>query len=234
MTPLIFILLVLAALPAVYIVIPSVFKIILRKKFLKGIKINNFIYLTFDDGPCPESTPRILDLLKEHDVKATFFLSGNNIEKYPKLVDKILAGGHAAGCHGYNHLHPWKTDPYNSILDFKKFNNSLKKTDPSAISVKLYRPPYGKFNLVTLAYILLSHKKSIFWDIDPEDYRNPDPYSIASYIIDRIDTNCVILLHDGRSSRVNTPVGVTVKAVELILKTARKSGKEFSKIEINN
>jgi peptidoglycan/xylan/chitin deacetylase (PgdA/CDA1 family) len=215
----------------IYIGIPSAIKIILRKAFLTGIKKNKSVYLTFDDGPNPDSTPRILNLLKKYNVKATFFVTGKNIEIFPGLVSEIIAGGHSVGCHGYSHFHPWKIDPVNSILDFVKFNNSLKNIKSAKDIRKLYRPPYGKFNLPSLLYIIFTKKKTIFWDIDPEDYKNPSPDSISGYVIKRMGLGNVILLHDGRGSKNKTAADVTVKAVELILKASQKNGMQFSRIE---
>lgn len=78
------------------------------------------IYLTFDDGPIPEVTPWVLDLLKEYNAKATFFCIGNNVQKYPEIFNRILAEGHSVGNHTFHHLNGWKTNAPAYIEDVSK------------------------------------------------------------------------------------------------------------------
>src|SRR5690606_7462635 len=100
------------------------------------------IYLTFDDGPTPEITEWVLDLLKQHDIKATFFCIGNNIANNPDIFKKVIAGGHAIGNHTYNHLNGWK----NSNEAYFENINACEKEIALFIksSTMLFRPPYGK------------------------------------------------------------------------------------------
>src|SRR4030043_414236 len=91
--------------------------------------------LTFDDGPDPDSTPGLLDILDKHNVKAVFFCSGRSAEKYPYLIDLIKDKGHLVGNHGYNHLKGWKTCT-------KKYLEDIKYAS-CFTSDNLFRPPYG-------------------------------------------------------------------------------------------
>ncbi len=116
---------------------------------------NNFVYLTFDDGPIPEVTPWVLETLKKHQAKATFFCIGDNIKKHPEIFNQIIYEGHSIGNHTFNHLNGWKTkteeyidncvtfeDILNQVQD-DKFNSTLHSplnTHPST----LFRPPFGK------------------------------------------------------------------------------------------
>ena len=94
------------------------------------------IFLTFDDGPVPEVTPDILDILKQYKSKATFFCLGKNVEKNPEIFKKIISSGHGIGNHTYEHLNGWKTKSNDYIDNIKKCNELFK--------TNLFRPPYGK------------------------------------------------------------------------------------------
>lgn len=111
----------------------------------------NKIYLTFDDGLIPDVTEWVLDVLKSENIKATFFCIGDNIKKHPEVYKRILKEGHQTGNHTFNHLNGWKTKTSQYVDNFKlceteieNFQNSKLQTPNS----KLYRPPYGKSNLV--------------------------------------------------------------------------------------
>lgn len=94
------------------------------------------LYLTFDDGPHPEATPFVLDLLKEYNAKATFFCIGKNVAQYPSIYSRIKNEGHRVGNHTMNHLNGWKTDDatyLENVIEAGKYIDS-----------KLFRPPYGR------------------------------------------------------------------------------------------
>src|ERR1017187_245766 len=84
------------------------------------------IYLTFDDGPVPEVTPWVLDILKKFDAKATFFCVGENVEKYPDVYRRILKEGHSVGNHTYNHLNGWKTGDESYLENVEKCSKVMK------------------------------------------------------------------------------------------------------------
>ena len=99
----------------------------------------NKIYLTFDDGPIPEITEWVLEELKKHDAKATFFCIGHNIEKHPEIFEKVINEGHSVGNHTFNHLNGWKTSTREYLENFKLCEDSISnlqskiKTLPSAL-----------------------------------------------------------------------------------------------------
>ncbi|HRX48985.1 MAG TPA: polysaccharide deacetylase family protein [Spirochaetota bacterium] len=209
---------VISILLIIYIVIPHICKKIIRYKFLNAIHKSKDIYLTFDDGPDPESTPLIIDALKQHGFTATFFITGTNGEQYPELVNLIKYSGNTIGMHGYNHIHPWKTGPLTTIKDIRRMKIYFHKNNPG---VNLYRPPYGKYNIVSLLYYLSGYTRSVFWDIDPEDYNSTDPYAAATDIIKLIKPGSVILLHDGRDNiEKQSPSVITVSIVQSIIQFA--------------
>ena len=104
------------------------------------------IYLTFDDGPVPEATPYVLEELEKHDAKATFFVVGANVEKYPTLTQEIVGSGHAIGNHTFSHRSGWRSSLTEYLQEVDKCDKILEpyisKTD-----LKLFRPPYGRIGI---------------------------------------------------------------------------------------
>ena len=119
------------------------------------------VYLTFDDGPHPEVTPVLLELLREHNVRATFFLLGKNAEKYPELVKLIQEGNHTIGFHCNEHLNSRKLNRVSLLKNFK-----LPKYFPATV---LFRPPYGKLKF--WQYNFLKNKFPLIgWTVMPGDF----------------------------------------------------------------
>jgi len=119
------------------------------------------LYLTFDDGPIPFLTEKILDILNEFQAKATFFCVGDNVRKYPDIYQKILDAGHTTGNHTFSHLNGWKT-PVNEYLD------DTKKAE-KYIDSHLFRPPHGKIKTAQQEVIRKKYD-IILWDILTLDY----------------------------------------------------------------
>ncbi len=196
------------------------FKFYLRRRFLAVIAGAKGICLTFDDGPDEVITPQILDLLEEYETKATFFLVGKNVERHPQLTRRIIEMGHEIGEHGYRHHPPWKSDPISSLLEVIKAKRIMERLDESQRPI-LYRPPYGKLNLVLLLYLWWAQRRIVFWNIDPKDYHQPSGQEAAQYVIDRLVPGSVILLHDGRV-RGGSQISVTISALKLILEEIKR------------
>ena len=119
------------------------------------------VYLTFDDGPIPEATPFILDTLKSFDIKATFFMVGDNVSKYPELYERIKAEGHQVGNHTHNHLGAFKHWTVTYIINTFKANE--------LIHAHLFRPPHGLMRWSEY-YWLNKHFKVVMWDLVTRDY----------------------------------------------------------------
>lgn len=127
------------------------------------------MYLTFDDGPHPVATPFVLDTLKEHNAKATFFCIGKNVVEYPDIYKRILNEGHAVGNHTFNHLNGWKT-PDQEYID--NIGEARKYIDS-----ELFRPPYGRISRFQLRLITATEnqkQKTVFrvimWDVLSGDF----------------------------------------------------------------
>ena len=126
------------------------------------------IYPTFDDGPIPELTPDILNILRHYNAKATFFCVGENIKKHPKIFKSILDDGHAIGNHTYNHLKAWKTDDNEYLHNVLLCQTEIEKH--ITYQKKLFRFPYGQFNLRLARKLKKEDYELIMWDVLSKDY----------------------------------------------------------------
>ncbi|MDO1502407.1 polysaccharide deacetylase family protein [Winogradskyella maritima] len=139
------------------------------------------LYLTFDDGPTPQITEWVLEILEEYKAKATFFCIGSNIEKHPDIFDAILKCGHAVGNHTYNHLKGWKHKTTDYLFDIEKtqslINSKIQLLNSNAHSdadwnlelehcnLKLFRPPYGKLKTKQAKQLQNLNYKTVMWDV---------------------------------------------------------------------
>lgn len=157
------------------------------------IKTNDkVVCLTFDDGPDPDSTPVILEILDKHNVKAAFFCDGRAAETYPRLVDMIRLRGHRIGNHGYNHLNGWVTSQKEYCKDV---NYASRFT-----SDRLFRPPYGLLRYNQYRHLRNTYK-IVFWDIMPYDFdRGIESDRSLEILNKRIRSGSVIVLHDRQDS----------------------------------
>jgi len=119
------------------------------------------VFLTFDDGPDPEVTPWILDLLNQYNAKATFFCLGKNVERHPDIFQRIKDEGHAVGNHTYSHLNGWRTSN-------KKYFEDIKRAD-NLIQSNLFRPPYGRIKPSQIR-VLKEKYRIVMWDVMSGDY----------------------------------------------------------------
>ena len=119
------------------------------------------VYLTFDDGPIPEATPFILDVLRKHGIHATFFMVGDNVRKHPELFQRIIDEAHQIGNHTHNHISGIRRSLHDYSYNVEKAN--------AYIHSRLFRPPHGWMRLAQ--YALLSRKyKVVMWDLVTRDY----------------------------------------------------------------
>ena len=148
----------------------------------------NEIFLTFDDGPVPEITPRVVNILKKYNVKATFFCVGENVHRYPELFDLLQKEGHAVGNHTYHHVKAWKTD-YNVYLSEVEQCSRLVKSN-------LFRPPHGQINR-KIARQLRKDYKIIMWSALTGDYdKNLSGVLCLANAINNTRPGAIIVFHD--------------------------------------
>ena len=176
------------------------------------------IALTFDDGPLKDTTPEILGILKEKGVKATFFVVGERVERFPKLVQQEIEDGHEVGTHTYSH-------PNLTKLRRNQLQEELDKTEKAILTVApkptLFRPPGGSYNNNIIKLARDSGYLTILWSIDTQDWRSPPVGDIVNSVLKDVKPGSIILLHDGKYP------SPTPEAVELIIDSLQSLGYEF-------
>ena len=221
---------ILVLLPVLNFVIPHVIKLIWKKQFLRQISRTDKIYLTFDDGPDPHNTKEILDLLKVYNIKATFFVIGENARINKGLIERMIIDGHTVSIHGNNHLHPWKVLPWRAMADIMQCRKLLKEY---GIRSNYIRPPFGKLNFFTMLYFLFSRLIFVHWNIDSLDYKCSDPKLLGEYLNKRIGKGKIILLHDGRR-KGTSPGKITIKGLEIYFNNSKFDPCLFSSLSLLN
>lgn len=154
------------------------------------------VFLTFDDGPIPEVTPWVLAILENYNVKATFFCIGENVSKYPEVLQQVLDKGHMVGNHTYNHLNGWKTSIKKYIENTQKSQDELDKflTDNNK---KIFRPPYGKIKPLQSRRLRKLGYKIIMWDVLSVDYDiNMPKEQCLQNVLDYVESGSIIVFHD--------------------------------------
>lgn len=177
------------------------------------------IALTFDDGPT-DFTPKFQDLLKEYNIKATFFCIGKQIEKYPETFQRIIAEGHSIGNHTFSHSNN------TGFLSTSKMIEEIEKCDEvmlkiGSIKTNFYRPPFGVTNPNIAKAIEKTHKKSIGWNVRSLDTVIDDEKKIFNRITKNLKKGSIILLHDTSEKTYNV-------LVELLLFLEREKYSTFT------
>jgi len=167
---------------------------------------NKELCLTFDDGPHPDSTPQILDILEAHNLRAAFFCSGEAAEKYPWLIALIISKGHIIGNHGYRHLNGWIT---NTQVYIRNVSEGAKFTSPN-----LFRPPYGRIRPSQFRELVKNYR-IVFWDLMPYDFdEKMSSNKVRDILKKKIRPGSVIVLHDKTSSSVLSFLAEFIKYTE--------------------
>jgi peptidoglycan/xylan/chitin deacetylase (PgdA/CDA1 family) len=169
------------------------------------------IALTFDDGPHPRDTPRVLDVLAKHHVRATFFLIGKSAERYPNVVKQIHEQGHQVAIHGYRHLTFFLENPLHLRLQLDRTRMILAEIcGISPEIIKDLRPPYGEVSSQKLSLLRRCGYRPVLWSCIPPHWMQPVRWSIHQ-VINAIVPGMVIVLHDGHGH--GTKVAEIVDAV---------------------
>lgn len=178
---------------------------------------NSWIALTFDDGPEPPFTSQILEVLKENNVKATFFLIGQNVETYPGLARSIVLAGHAIGNHTYTH-HDMIREPKDKV-DWQLERSEKAIQRATGLKPKIYRPPYGDDNAMTLHESERLGYVTVKWSVSSDDWTKPGVEAIVSKVLPHVANGSIILMHDGGKDRSQT-----VEAVKILIPELKKKG----------
>ena len=175
-------------------------------------KAEKQLCLTFDDGPDPDSSPKVLDILNKYGVKAIFFCDGRAAEKHTDLIDLIKSKGHLIGNHGYSHLDGWITSIRRYVADTE---DAARHT-----SSALFRPPFGRLKLGQFRQLKRSYK-IVFWDVMPFDFdRSFHPAESYNVLLRKIRPGSVIVLHD-------QPYSSLIPFLHQFIETANHRGYRF-------
>jgi peptidoglycan/xylan/chitin deacetylase (PgdA/CDA1 family) len=186
------------------------------------------VYLTFDDGPAPENTPAVLDILKQNGIKATFFVVGNQVEKYPEILRRIYQEGHAIGNHSYNHVYRELYQSPNSYF------SQLRQTDEIirkiiGVRPRISRAPGGSAGSFTKDYWETLKKlgyTEVGWNVSSGDASSAKADGIVNNIVAQMEnkhlwSHATLLMHDGRGH------AETIKALPAIIKYYKDRQFEF-------
>ncbi len=177
------------------------FKSIFQTLYPYGtFRVGTGVYLTFDDGPIPKVTPQVLAILARYNVKATFFMVGENIDKHPDVFRQVIEAGHSIGNHTYNHLKGWRT-PYNEYMEnTAKWEEAVLRTS-YIVHCTLFRPPYGKATLRQRHALHRLGYRLIYWDILTRDYEaTRTPEQMLAQIKRDTRPGSIINFHDSLKS----------------------------------
>lgn len=181
---------------------------------------NPTIALTFDDGPHPVHTPRLLDMLRKAGVRATFYVLGSLVAKHPDIIDRMVREGHEIGNHTWSH-------PDLRRLGDREIRRELQKTEDAVLAVTgrrtfSMRPPYGAINPRVIASIPESHRPVVLWTVDPLDWRKPGAGVVAKRLVSGSTPGAILLCHDIHQE--------TIDAIGIALPELTKKGYTFSTV----
>lgn len=175
----------------------------LRKFVLRaGNPRRNSIALTFDDGPHPAYTQKLLDILKSENVPATFFVVGFMADKYPGLVRAIRAGGNEIGNHTYSHVNLSRLSSVDVLAEYEACSDVIVRLTGRA--PRYCRPPGGDFNRGVLERAAGLGMTTVLWTDDPKDYANPGDQTLYDREVGKLAPGAIVLLHDGSKNTVDT------------------------------
>ena len=175
------------------------------------------VYLTFDDGPHPDITSRVLNMLKEAGAHATFFCIGDRVQRYPDVYARILREGHSVGNHTYNHLNGWKTSTSTYIENVelaRKYIDSI-----------LFRPPYGKLSREQSLCLQEKGYRIVMWNVLSGDYDQQISAEQCIRRVQHLSSGNIILLHDSEKAEHRM-----VHALDALLKMGSENGYVFKGI----
>lgn len=182
------------------------------------------VALTFDDGPWPGNTERILKVLEENDVRATFFMVGVRVKRAPKLAAQVADAGHLVANHSFSHQSFATASKKELKRQIEKGRSTIKHA--TGVDTRWVRPPYGAMDKAAWKYAKKHDYRIVRWTVDSEDWRKPGAKKIASRVLKRVKPGSVILMHDGGGDRDQT-----VEALPVIIKKLKAEGYVFVTLE---
>lgn len=178
-----------------------------------GIKISsvrvpgNYVAITFDDGPSASLTPQVLDILKRHGARATFFVQGLNASRNQSILARAVAEGHEIGNHTYSHIKMTGSSAERVCSEVSRANGIIEAA--TGRKPTLMRPPYGAVNanLVNMMYNKFG-LKTIMWSVDTRDWQHPGVSVVVQRAVGGAKPGAIILLHDIHASTLQAVEGI--------------------------
>ena len=170
--------------------------------FSRVLVSGNYVAMTFDDGPHPQNTPRLLDMLRARNIKATFFVIGRSVDLYPGVVRRTVAEGHEIGNHTQTHRLLSKLSDSEVRSELTQCHEAVARA--AGVQMRVMRPPYG--GLLQRQRELVHSEfgyPSILWSVDPLDWKRPGPSVVASRILKSTNAGAIILAHDLHAQTVD-------------------------------
>lgn len=183
------------------------------------------IYLTFDDGPSPHTTPWILEMLEEHSIQASFFLIGQEAEKHPELVQAIYKAGHSIGNHSYSHA-------FLPGVALKELEREIEQTNSLLESItgerpRIFRPPYGMMDYRASQVLSELEMHPVYWSHVTDDWKNPGANRVARRLLMRMKPGSLIVLHEGKDLKEQT-----LAAANEIIYRCKSSELKLEKVQL--
>ncbi|MFE6798803.1 polysaccharide deacetylase family protein [Paenibacillus chitinolyticus] len=193
---------------------PTVFR-------MRGTSQGKKVALTFDDGPDLNYTPQVLDILKKHQVKATFFVIGSRAQTHPEIIRRMVREGHVVGNHSYSH-------PFMPKLTASEFSSQIMRTQEiikplTGYTPRLVRPPYGAINEEQVRWMSDHHLLAVNWDVDSLDWKGLSGKQVYHNIVDNARAGSVILQHSAGGNDKHDLSG-TVTALPDLIRSLKSSG----------
>lgn len=191
--------------------------VVRQVKLAPGEKL---IALTFDDGPWPVTTEQVLDILHQHGARATFFWIGKNLERFPRIAQKVLENGHAVGDHTWSHRY----GPVSAAAAAKEIDSTERViAQDSEAATRLFRPPGGNLKNGLVHYALAHGYTVVMWSVSSADTDPKAPWTaFAENVLKGARPGTIVLMHDGGGNRSRT-----VQALPVILEGLQRQGYRF-------
>lgn len=190
-------------------------------KIMRGDPRQKILALTFDDGPHPQYTPRLLEILDKEQVKATFFVIGKMVERNPDLARAIVAGGHTLGNHTFSHVTLTKIPLLDIATEYQANNDVVQRV--TGVKMRFCRPPGGDYDSHVIDAANALGLTTVLWTDDPGDYAQPGDPVVLKRTLSRLSNGGIILLHDG--------VEQTLDVLPKIIASARARGFRFVSLD---
>ncbi|MFQ3544936.1 polysaccharide deacetylase family protein [Halobacillus rhizosphaerae] len=187
------------------------------------------VYLTFDDGPDPLYTPKLLDLLNKYQVPCVFFVVGERAQMYPDLIRRMNAEGHALGIHHYQHKSSWFIGPYSLKKQIVTTGNILEEI--TGLKPVYYRPPWGHFNLFSPA--AARNFQVVMWDVIAGDWKVGPREQLLTRLMNKVRDGSIVVLHDcGETLGADSKApAVMIEALEAFILKLKDSSFQFKRLE---